>query len=60
MTQEEILDELISMCSADKRTGKRRRPFSEANRPRARHLGFLLNEIGGHELMVEIYEQVPL
>lgn len=54
MTEEEILEELASMCLA-----KKRHPFQWDNKPRTRALGFMLYEIGGHDLMCDVRDQLP-
>ena len=51
---EAILEELDLMCSA-----KVKRPFQGDNKPRVRELGALLYEIGGHELMCDVRDQLP-
>ena len=51
---EPILEELYQMCLA-----KVKRPFQGDNKPRVRELGALLYEIGGHELMCDVRDQLP-
>lgn len=53
MNQEEISDELYAMCLA-----KKKRPFQDENRPRVRELGSFLYEIGGHDLMCDVRDQM--
>lgn len=53
-TEEEILQELFDMCPKG-----RKKPFQRDNKPRVRELGQLLEEIGGHELMCDVRDQLP-
>ena len=61
LSQEQILDELVSMC-IDQTGKEKKRPFQGENEPRVSKLGFMLYEIGGddgHELMCTIRDQLP-